>query len=58
MPGPCSMPAQDKKRWNEMNEIVCAIHYTCDMDEEKKHEYITYRMWLLRRNRLRTGKSV
>lgn len=57
MPGPCSMPAQDSKRWNEMNEIVCAVHYVCDMDEEKTHEYITYRMWLLRRNRLRTGKT-
>ena len=57
MAGPCSMPAQDKMRWNEMNEIVCDIHFKCDMDEEKPHEYITYRMWLMRRNRLRTGKT-
>jgi len=58
MPGPCSMPAQDKKRWEEMNEIVCDIHFNCDMDVDKTHDYIAYRVWLLRRNRLRTGKTL
>lgn len=62
MAGPCSMPAQDKKRWNEMNELVCDVHFHCDMAVEKNgkpvtHDYITYRVWLLRRNRLRTGKT-
>lgn len=57
MSGPCSLPNGPKARWEELNEIVCAIHYNCDMDADKKHEYITYRVWLARRNRLRTGKS-
>lgn len=57
MSGPCSMPAGNKSRWEEMNEIVCDIHFNCDMSEDKKHDYITYRVWLLRRNKLRTGKS-
>lgn len=58
MPGPCSQPDGDKRRWEELNEIVCDIHFNCDMDEDKSHELITYRMWLARRNRLRTGKTV
>lgn len=58
MPGPVSLPAGDKSRWEEMNEIVCAIHFNCDMNADKTHEYITYREWLARRNKLRTGKSV
>jgi len=57
MAGPCSMPAQDKKRWEEMNTIVCDIHFNCDMDADKPHDYVTYRVWLMRRNRLRTGKT-
>jgi hypothetical protein len=58
MAGPCSQPDGDKRRWNELNEIVCDIHYHCDMDKNKRHEFITYRMWLLKRNRLHTGKTV
>lgn len=58
MSGPCSLPTGDKRRYEELNEIVCDIHFHCDMDEEKTHDYITYRVWLLRRNRLRTGKTV
>jgi hypothetical protein len=57
MAGPCSMPARDRAQCSEHNEIVCALHYHCDMDEAKRHEYITYREWLLRRNRLVTGKT-
>lgn len=63
MPGPNSLPAGDKARWNELNETVCNIHHTCDMQEVDAkgkpvtHEYITYREWLSRRNRLTTGKT-
>lgn len=55
--GPCSTPAGDKRRHEEFNEIVCDIHFNCDMSADKNHEYITYREWLARRNRLRTGKT-
>ena len=47
-----------------MNEIVCDVHFHCNMEEfdkndrPVKHDYITYRVWLLRRNRLRTGKTI
>lgn len=64
MPGPCSLPAQDKRRYEELNEIVCNIHFNCDMREYDKHgkpvahEYITYRQWLFNRNKLRTGKTL
>ena len=60
--GPCSV-FNDKRRFEELNEIVCDIHYNCDMAEYDKngnavkHDYITYRIWLARRNRLRTGKT-
>ena len=62
MPGPCSNPA-GVNSWDELNEIVCDVHYRCDMREVNKdgekisHDYITYREWLSRRNRLRTGKT-
>lgn len=64
MPGPCSRPEDVNVSWDEMNEIVCDIHFKCDMREfdkhgdEVKHDFITYREWLYRRNRLRTGKTV
>lgn len=64
MSGPCSLPNGPKSAWEEMNEIVCNIHFNCDMqvvDKKGKpvaHEYITYREWLARRNKLRTGKTV
>lgn len=64
MSGPVSFPAGDKARWDELNEIVCDKHYHCDMAVVDKngspveHDYITYRVWLSRRNRLRTGKTM
>ena len=64
MPGPCSLPDGDSRRYEELNDIVCNIHFECDMREydkkgnEVKHEYITYRQWLLNRNKLRTGKTL
>lgn len=61
--GPCSLPDGDKRRYDELNEIVCANHYHCDSAEFNKngepvvHDFITYREWLFRKNRLRTGKT-
>lgn len=57
MSGPCSNPQGGKALWEEMNEIVCAVHFHCDMNADRTHEYITYREWLARRNKLRTGKT-
>lgn len=63
MGGPCSYPAGNKAKWEELNEVVCDKHFHCNMELfDKKgnpvtHDYITYREWLARRNRLRTGKS-
>lgn len=64
MPGPCSLPQGSKKEYAELNEIVCNVHYNCNMQivdkhgNEIRHEYITYREWLSKRNRLRTGKTL
>lgn len=58
MAGPCSLPDGPKRRWHELNEIVCEKHYRCDMDPEKDHEYVTYRRWLEKRGRLQTGKTL
>lgn len=58
MPGPCSNPNGPRAVWEQLNEIVCNIHFNCDMDINKKHEYLTYRMWLAHRGRLTTGKTV
>lgn len=64
MPGPMSLPAGSKSRWDDLNDIVCDKHFTCNMQVMDKHgdviihDYITYREWLARRNRLRTGKTV
>lgn len=63
MAGPCSLPDGPKSRWQEMNEIVCDKHFHCFMQSVNKdgepveHDYITYREWLHRRNRLVTGKT-
>lgn len=64
MPGPVSLPEGSKSRWDELNQIVCDVHFRCNMEEfdkngrPVKHDYITYRVWLMRRNRLRTGKTI
>jgi hypothetical protein len=58
MAGPCSQPAGDKARWEELNELVCDKHYKCNMSLLEVHDFISYREWLHRRNRLRTGKTV
>lgn len=56
--GPCSLRSGDKSRWEELNEIVCDFHFHCKMESDKEHSYITYRMWLAKRGRLTTGKTV
>lgn len=58
MSGPVSLPTGPKARWDELNEIVCDIHFHCKMEEDKQHDFITYRMWLAKRGRLTTGKTV
>lgn len=57
MSGPCSQPDGDKRRHEELNEIVCNIHFNCEMEPDKAHEYITYRVWLANRGKLHTGKT-
>lgn len=57
MAGPCSLPNGSKADWEEMNEIVCTIHFHCDMDVNRVHDFVTYRMWLASRKKLRTGKT-
>lgn len=64
MPGPFSRPEDVSVSWQEMNEIVCHVHFNCNMAEfdkhgnEVRHDFITYREWLARRNKLRTGKTL
>lgn len=65
MAGPMSLPNGSSRRdYDELNDIVCHFHFSCDMREmdkhgdEIKHDYITYREWLARRGKLRTGKTV
>lgn len=64
MAGPLSLPSGNRREYDELNDIVCDIHFNCDMQEvskhgdEIKHDYITYREWLSRRNKLRTGKTM
>jgi hypothetical protein len=66
MAGPCSQPEGNYARWTELNEIVCNVHFDCTPEARyqtalkrgAKCDLITYRMWLLKRNRLRTGKTL
>ena len=64
MPGPSSYPKGNRREYDELNEIVCDVHFNCNMKEVNKdgevikHDYITYREWLFRRRRLTTGKTV
>lgn len=64
MPGPMSLPQGGRREYDELNDVVCNYHFNCDMaafnkhGDEVKHDYITYREWLARRNKLRTGKTV
>jgi len=62
MPGPCSNPNGDKRQWDEHNTQVCNIHQYCWPDSPKgdadtKHEFVTTRVWLAQRKKLRTGKT-
>lgn len=62
MPGPCSLPSGPKSEWDKMNEQVCNMHANCWPnhpvgDEDTKHEFVTRRLWLAQRKKLRTGKT-
>ncbi len=64
MPGPMSLPNGGRREYDELNEIVCNVHFKCEMQSFDKHgnvvkhDYVTYREWLARRGRLHTGKTV
>ena len=62
MSGPCSYPAGDKREQNRLNEMMCDRHKDCTpaspVGKDLEHEFVTTRMWLLKRNRLRTGKTI
>lgn len=63
MSGPCSLPNGNKAEWEKMNEKVCNIHKYCWPerpvgDEDTRHEWVTLRIWLANRKKLRTGKTV
>jgi hypothetical protein len=63
MPGPCSQPDGPKSRWEELNEIVCNTHFVCwegkgELKQFYPCELLTYREWLIKRNKLRTGKTL
>lgn len=66
MSGPCSLPNGNRAEWLRLNEQVCNIHHSantpCVPGRPKKgkeiaHEFVTLRVWLAKRNRLRTGKT-
>ena len=61
MAGPGSMPSGDRKEYEFLREMRCDAHgeYCYGDGEERKtpHVMITWREWLLKRNRLRTGKT-
>lgn len=62
MAGPCSLPNGDKRQWDEHNQMVCNIHQYCWKnsprgDADTRHEFVTLRVWLAQRKKLRTGKT-
>lgn len=68
MSGPCSMPNGDKSSWAEHYTLICDIHKYCYPDRrvmgrnsggaiEIAHQWVTLREWLIKRNKLRTGKT-
>lgn len=66
MPGPCSLPNGGRREYEEMGHIVCDLHKDCTPDSHQKedkngasihHVWMTYREWMLKRGKLRTGKT-
>ena len=65
MPGPCSLPAGSRAEWLNHNEVICNMHNDCTPGSPKTskngevivHDFVTRRVWLAKRNRLRTGKT-
>lgn len=66
MAGPCSLPNGGRREYDEQWILVCDIHRECYPDHcqefdrhgnEIKHDFISQRLWLLKRNRLKTGKT-
>lgn len=60
MAGPNSFPAGDRAEHARLMEEVCLAHTNCVGDkatEKKPCVWVTRREWLLRGNRLVTGKT-
>ena len=60
MPGPLSLPSGDKQFDCELRQSRCDIHKECWGEKGTKKNpcvMIPFREWLLKRNRLRTGKT-
>lgn len=60
MAGPNSVPAGDKALYERLTEFVCVKHTDCVGDkatEKSPCEWLSRREWLLKSNRLRTGKT-
>ena len=65
--GPCSFPnGKSREEYDDFWVMVCNLHNDCTPDAHRvfdkfgeviRHEFITKREWLSRRNRLRTGKT-
>jgi hypothetical protein len=56
------MPDRNKAEWERQNEIVCNLHKMCWPDNptgkpETQHEWVSVRVWLYNRRKLRTGKT-
>jgi hypothetical protein len=60
MAGPNSVPSGDKALYERLTQFVCIAHNDCVGDkasEKKPCVWVTRREWLLRGNRLVTGKT-
>lgn len=60
MSGPCSVPFGDKQFSEELREPKCDRHDKCwgeKGSEKNPCVMISTREWLLKRNRLKTGKT-
>ena len=60
MSGPLSVPARDKQFSDELRQPRCDVHKECWGELGTKKNpcvLIPFREWLLKRNKLRTGKT-
>lgn len=57
MVGPCSMPSGDREEYEFLRTMRCDAHGEHCYGGQRNCVMVTWREWLLKRNRLRTGKS-